>query len=467
MKTRFSGSKRPISRSRFRGCGLERLEPRELLSAAAMVDVAAQPLAAWRKAARPSALAAESPFTPAQISHAYGFDRLPALSSGAAANGAGQTIAIVDASDAPTLAADVSVFDAAFNLPQFNVKGGPTLTKVNENGGANLPAADPDWAIEIALDVEWAHAMAPGANILLVEAASDNLSDLLAATDTARRSPACPWSPSVGGRRNSRRRRNSIPISPRPPDIRACRSSPPRATGGAPATWPATSPNVLAVGGTSLQTLDAAGTYRSETGWSYGGGGLSLYEPEPSYQLSVQHSGARATPDVAYVADPNTGVYVYNSTGDADSTGWLAVGGTSAGAPQWAAILAVANQGRAALHLAPLCAAPADVYQLAAADFHDVTSGFNGFWAGPGYDLVTGRGTPAVNRLLPDLIDSAGVQASERAAAAHNAATAGLGALEASAASARRLVSRMVVAADLLPPLSGANLAKLRLLEGW
>ena len=188
MKTRFSKSKRPVPCSRFRGCALERLEPRELLSAAAIMDVAAHPLAVWSKAARPSAVTAEAPFTPAQISHAYGLDRLPAFSGGAAANGAGQTIAIVDSYDDPTLAADVSVFDAQFNLSQLNVKGGPTLTKVNQNGGSSLPGVDSTggWEVEESLDVEWAHAMASGANILLVEAASDNLSDLLAATNYAR-----------------------------------------------------------------------------------------------------------------------------------------------------------------------------------------------------------------------------------------------------------------------------------------
>ena len=113
-----------------------------------------------------------------------------------------------------------------------------------------------------------------------------------------------------------------------------------------------------------------------------------------------------------------------------------------------------------------MCDAPADIYQLSAADFHDVTSGFNGFSAGPGYDLVTGRGTPVANRLLPDLIGSAGVQAIEKAAE-RNVATASRGALGTLAASARHLVSRMVVSADLLPPPLAESLAKLRLLEGW
>ena len=112
---------------------------------------------------------------------------------------------------------------------------------------------------------------------------------------------------------------------------------------------------------------------------------------------------------MAYNADPNTGYYVY-------STGWLEIGGTSAGAPQWAAILAITNQGRAAAHLDTLRAAPADMYQLPSSDFHDIASGFNGYYAGPGYDLVTGLGSPIANRLVADLIGSKGVQTLETAA---------------------------------------------------
>ena len=186
---------------------------------------------------------------------------------------------------------------------------------------------------------------------------------------------------------------------------------------GAPASWPATSPNVLAVGGTSLKTLDAAGTYRSETGWNFSSGGPSVcMKWSPSSSRACRSTSARTAPDVAYNADPNTGYYVYNGTGDAYSTGWLEIGGTSAGTPQWAAILAIANQGRAAARLDTLRAAPADMYQLPGSDFHDIASGFNGYYARPGYDLVTGLGTPIANRLVADLIGSKGVQTLETAA---------------------------------------------------
>jgi subtilase family serine protease len=159
---------------------------------------------------------------------------------------------------------------------------------------------------------------------------------------------------------------------------------------------------VLAVGGTCLQTSGSNGTYRTEIGWSFGGGGPSQYELEPSYQAGVQHSGARTIPDVAY--DAGSGLAVYDSLDPyVPGGGWDVIGGTSAGAPQWAALLAIANQQRQASNLSPLRAAVADLYQFPIADFHDVTTGSNGFSAGPGYDLVTGRGSPYANRIVAAL----------------------------------------------------------------
>ena len=110
--------------------------------------------------------------------------------------------------------------------------------------------------------------------------------------------------------------------------------------------WPASSPNVLSVGGTSLYTQDKSGTYYTETSWSGTSGGFSQVEDEPSYQATVQNTGVRTIPDVAYDADPNTGFAVYDSVADQGYVGWQEVGGTSAGAPQWAAIIAIANQAR-------------------------------------------------------------------------------------------------------------------------
>ena len=161
---------------------------------------------------------------------------------------------------------------------------------------------------------------------------------------------------------------------------------------------------MLAVGGTGL-SIDAAGDYLGETGWSGSGGGPSRFEAEPGFQRAVQQSGKRSTPDVAYDADPNTSFYVYDTALAVDGhTGWFGYGGTSAGAPEWAALIVLADQGRAASGLAPLANGPAAIYSLSAADFHDVKAGNNGFAAGPGYDMVTGRGSPVANLVVADLV---------------------------------------------------------------
>ena len=180
---------------------------------------------------------------------------------------------------------------------------------------------------------------------------------------------------------------------------------------GAPGEYPAFSPNVLAVGGTSLN-LNSAGNYASETGWGSGagqpgsGGGQSVLESEPAYQLSVQHSGKRQIPDVAFDAYPNTGVPIYDTHGISGQTGWFQVGGTSLSAPSWAALLAIANQGRALAHKGTLLnqQAMTALYTLPQSDFHDITMGNNGFPAKPGYDLVTGRGTPIANLVVAGLV---------------------------------------------------------------
>ncbi len=115
---------------------------------------------------------------------------------------------------------------------------------------------------------------------------------------------------------------------------------------GGDGEWPAVSPNVLSVGGTAL-SMNSSSVRTSETAWSGSSGGVSAYESEPAYQTGVQSTGRRTTPDVAYDANPNTGVAIYDSVSYAGQSGWFTVGGTSAGSPQWAALMAIANQGRA------------------------------------------------------------------------------------------------------------------------
>ena len=174
---------------------------------------------------------------------------------------------------------------------------------------------------------------------------------------------------------------------------------------GQPAGYPAYSPNVVAVGGTTLNV--SGSNYVSETGWSKSGGGKSLYEAQPTYQKGVvtQSTTRRTTPDVSMDADPNTGVAVYDSW-DFPTSPWFQVGGTSLSAPMFAGLVAVADQGRTAAGLTGLDGANdtlPKLYAASALDFNDITSGNNGFAAGAGYDLVTGRGTPIANKLVYDL----------------------------------------------------------------
>src|SRR5262249_28496922 len=152
-------------------------------------------------------------------------------------------------------------------------------------------------------------------------------------------------------------------------------------------------------------SLDPVNTYTGEVGWGYydpsngvfigSGGGISQFEAEPAYQMGMQSTGHRTTPDVSFVADPATGAWVADSYNlSAVKPGGIA-GGTSLSAPAWAGLLALANQGRVASSKATLGSAGPNetqtaLYGLSASAFHDITSGNNGFSAGPGYDLVTG-----------------------------------------------------------------------------
>jgi subtilase family serine protease len=336
-----------------------------------------------------------SAYTPAQIRAAYGLTA-PAISS---LTGKGQTIAIVDAFSSPTVVNDVNKFSSNYTLPTFNNPlGGPTLTLANPSG--STPTGDTGWGVEIALDTEWAHAIAPAANIVLVQAASNSLTDLLAGVDYASQN-ATVVSMSWGGSEPAGE--TSLDYHFQTSGVTYVASS---GDNGAwyGVSWPATSPNVLSVGGTSLK-LNSNNTYRSEVGWSGSGGGYSQQETEPTYQKSVQSSGKRTTPDVAYDASPSPGVSVYDSYGYG---GWLAVGGTSAGAPQWAALVALANEARlnanpSAGTLSGASQVLPTLYSLPSSDFHDVTSGYNGYSAKTGYDLVTGLGSPRADQIVPAL----------------------------------------------------------------
>jgi hypothetical protein len=168
--------------------------------------------------------------------------------------------------------------------------------------------------------------------------------------------------------------------------------------------WPATSPYVLAVGGTTL-TLDGTGNYQGEQGWYLSGGGISQYEARPGYQYGVQTTVHRTNPDVALIGNWSDGAEIYNTT----DGGWESAGGTSLGTPIWAGLIAVADQGRNLGGLGSLGPGQTQtlIYRLPTSDFHDVTSGSNGYSAHAGYDLVTGRGTPFANLIIPYLLGSA------------------------------------------------------------
>ena len=332
------GWRRPGS-SRLHRVVFEQLEPRALLSATPLSDIVAQPLFT-------------GPFQPSQITQAYNFKSLTFSGGSVAANGSGQTIAIVDAYNDPNITGvtgDLAKFDAQWGLP-----APPSFTKVMQVVGGRAPATNSGWTWQIALDVEWAHAIAPAANILLVEANTASLSNLLSAVSYAANYPGVSVvSMSWGSSEFSGETAYDSSVFTTPSGHTPVSFVAASGDSGSPGLWPAFSPNVLAVGGTSLTTQNSSGTYGSETGWSGSGGGISLYETVPAFQRGWAIAGLSTTstmrtiPDVAYNADPNTGYYVYDSVPYAGYRGWWEVGGTSAAVPQWAAPLAIADQGRA------------------------------------------------------------------------------------------------------------------------
>jgi hypothetical protein len=293
-----------------------------------------------------------SGFSPQQLQTAYGLQNLTFDIGGSAfpANGIGQTIAIIDVFHDPYLASDLATFDATNGLSTpspvgQNAPGTPWFYQANFAGNQT----NDGWAQEETLDVESAHAMAPGANILVIEAASDSVPDLLNAIQAARNTPGVSVvSMSFGV--NEFAGENAYDSYFTTPaghtGITFIASS-----GDSPGTeWPAASPNVLSVGGTTLSTT-ATGAYAGESAWGSSGGGFSQFEPEPAYQFRVQSTGARSVPDVAFDADPNTGINVFTTEPSSGVGSWSVFGGTSVGAPYWAGIMAVVDEGYAMAHI--------------------------------------------------------------------------------------------------------------------
>ncbi len=352
--------------------------------------------------------AAFAPYGPADIRHAYGVDQLPY-------DGAGQTIAIVDAYGNPTIQADLKQFDQMFGLPDP-----PSFTVLTPQGPPPAPVGS--WAIETSLDVEWAHAIAPKANIVLVATASNSGADLYAGIDAAVATGAQQVSMSFGAEEFAGI--NQLDSHFQVPGVSFFASSGDNSAGDGGTNpivlYPAAVPNVVGVGGTNLQLAGAGNTRSSETVWGNGnlassgtGGGYSQVESLPGYQQGFVTGKQRGVPDVALVADPSTGVYIIDNYDNYSG----AVGGTSDAAPQWAGLAALANQGlsdngKSPLGLGTTGGTNGVLYGLAGGtsytnannDFHDITQGSNGFAATTGWDPATGLGVPNAEILIPDLI---------------------------------------------------------------
>jgi hypothetical protein len=340
-----------------------------------------------------------APITPAYMRDAYGLGNFNASNvtfNGVQGTGAGQTIALVEGGSDPDIAADLTAFDAYWNLP-----APPSLEQYNATGGTSLPAVNGDQG-ELDLDVEWAHVMAPLANLVLFDGS------LYTAMTTAADWPGVSVISVSYGISGT----EGVSEFETPGGHNGVTFFGAAGDTGGDVFDPSKSPAVVAVGGTDLTVKNNA--WYSETGWDASGGGINTAEAQPAYQTGIVSAFStqyRVEPDVALDADPSTGVAVYDEYDDGTSTPWVAiVGGTSLATPLMAGIVAVADQGRAAEGLTSLDGYTQTLprlYQLYtanyAANFHDITVGNNTHPAGVGYDMNTGLGSPMANNLIPDL----------------------------------------------------------------
>jgi subtilase family serine protease len=394
---------------------LERLEERQLLSTLGVAAPAASQIEQpdvqsvdFGPLTTPTSFPSYT-YTPSQMRTAYGISSI-------SGQGQGMTIAIVDAYSQPDIRSDLATFSADYGLPQMDGVGSDPKLSILVPPGQSTPSYNSGWGMEISLDVEWAHAIAPHANIDLVTCQDDSADSLYAAEvdgapyksgdGYAKTLPGVVVVSNSYGFNEFAGETEYDSVFTTPGNNVAFTFS----TGdyGAPPQYPASSPNVVAVGGSSLYTLTLKGAYGSEIGWTLGSdtsigyptaassGGPSLYESTPAYQSSNGvNFGSRATPDVSMDADPNTGVPIL----DTPLGGWFPAGGTSLSAPMWAGLIALGDQARGsagALSSTGVLNAVYGAYNSSAytTDFHDITVGYNGYSAGPGYDLVTGIGTP-------------------------------------------------------------------------
>jgi subtilase family serine protease len=319
---------------------------------------------------------------PADLVSAY---KLPSATAGT-----GQTIAIVDAMDDPTAEADLGTYRSQFGLAACTTANG-CFRKVDQNGGTSFPATDSGWALEISLDLDMASAICPNCHILLVEASSASFANLGTAVNRAATMGANAISNSYGG--SDQRENNSSPYNHLGIAVTASSGD-----NGFGVSYPATSRFVTSVGGTSLTAATNSRGW-TESAWSGAGSGCSRFQNQLSVQANVNTGcrGKRATADVSAVADPNTGVAVFDSTPFQNQSGWFVVGGTSASSPIIAGVFALAGNAGGPNNTTNFANFP---YSNPSALF-DVTTGNNGSCrttvqctAGTGWDGPTGLGTP-------------------------------------------------------------------------
>lgn len=315
--------------------------------------------------------------------------------------GGSNTIAIVDAYDYPTAYNDLTVFSEQFGLPVLPLCSSTLTTGCFDQvyAAGTKPAANGSWALEESLDIEWAHAMAPRAKIVLVEAASTSFSALFQGVSVAsgivtENHGSGEVSMSWGGSEffgessyDSYFKTSGVVYFAAAGD-----------TGGA-TLYPSASPYVVSAGGTTVNR-NSSGDFVSETAWSGGGGGPSSMEPVPSYQGPISNlvGRRRGTPDFSFDANPNTGVFIYDSTPYDNASGWWIIGGTSVATPSLAGIVNLAGTFNASS-----AAELAGIYSICGsgpstkcsnANFRDITSGRAGrYSAATGWDFTTGVGS--------------------------------------------------------------------------
>ncbi|MFJ7909120.1 putative Ig domain-containing protein [Kitasatospora sp. NPDC096204] len=325
-----------------------------------------------------------SGYGPSDLASAY---KLPASGG---SGGSGATVAIVDANDDPNAESDLAAYRSQYGLPACTTANG-CFKKVDQRGGTSYPTADSGWAGEISLDVDMVSAVCPNCHILLVEADSATMDNLGAAVNTAVSMGAKYVSNSYGGSEDSTDPSSDASYFDHPGVAITVSSG----DSGYGVEYPAASQYVTAVGGTSLNRAStdrgwSEKVWGSSSGGNGAGSGCSAYDAKPSWQHDTG-CGKRTVADVSAVADPATGVAVYQTYG---GSGWNVYGGTSASAPIIAAVYALAGTPATGTH-------PASYPYAHTGSLYDVTTGANGSCspaylctAGSGYDGPTGLGTP-------------------------------------------------------------------------